>query len=199
MPRLMSFALTTPQFIDGSKTVTRRNGWKNLQPGDIVSACKKAMGMKKGEKVERLGDIEIVSIRRERLDAITLDDVAREGFPQWAPEQFIAMYCAANNCLRDREVTRIEFRRVDAQSVPAAKAIQPPSDQATETTSVDTGLIGRVEFRDDAGLSTLDRNGVAVVLLPSIRMPRLVTRREVDRSYRRNEKQCMAHGLNCIA
>lgn len=36
--RNMSFALTTPQILNRSKTVTRRAGWSFLKPGDIVCA-----------------------------------------------------------------------------------------------------------------------------------------------------------------
>lgn len=68
--RNMSFSLTTKQFIDGSKTVTRRLGWKFLKPGDRVMACEKCQGLKKGEKVKRLGEIEIINVTRERLDCI---------------------------------------------------------------------------------------------------------------------------------
>lgn len=38
MPRNMSFALTTSQIRDRSKTVTRRFGWWFLVPGDQVWA-----------------------------------------------------------------------------------------------------------------------------------------------------------------
>jgi len=70
MARLMSFAKTTHQVIDRSKTVTRRTGWKFLTPGARLWACEKTMGLQKGEKVRRLCLIEVVSVRRERLDAI---------------------------------------------------------------------------------------------------------------------------------
>lgn len=43
MPRNMSFALTTDQVKDRVKTVTRRNGWWFLKPGDIVNAVKKGV------------------------------------------------------------------------------------------------------------------------------------------------------------
>lgn len=33
MPRNISFSLTEPQFLDGTKDVTRRMGWKSLQAG----------------------------------------------------------------------------------------------------------------------------------------------------------------------
>ena len=39
------------------------------------------MGLRKGQRIVRLGLIEIVSTRAEPLNAITPDDVRREGFP----------------------------------------------------------------------------------------------------------------------
>ena len=63
----MSFMLTRQAVIDRTKTVTRRLGWDNLKPGDRLYAVTKAMGLKKGEKQERLGVIEVVSVRREEL------------------------------------------------------------------------------------------------------------------------------------
>ena len=69
--RMMSFALTERQLMDGSKTVTRRIGWRDLKPGARLLAVRKAMGLKPGEKVQPLCEIEVVSVRRERLDAIT--------------------------------------------------------------------------------------------------------------------------------
>ena len=46
--RLMSFALTTRQFLAHEKTVTRRLGWEFLKPGDRVCGVEKGMGLKKG-------------------------------------------------------------------------------------------------------------------------------------------------------
>lgn len=114
--RNISFFLTTPQFIDGSKDVTRRNGWKFLvgKTGVRLMAVEKGQGLKKGEKVKRLGEIEVVSAKLEPLNAMPLypDDCRREGFPDWTPWQFIRMYCAHNKCTPGTEITRIEFRRV---------------------------------------------------------------------------------------
>lgn len=109
MPRLMSFALTTRQFKDRTKTVTRRLGWLHLRAGDIIEGVEKAQGLKKGEQVKYLGRIRITSTRREPLDAITADDVRREGFPGWSPERFIAFFTKSHKCTRDRHVHRIEF------------------------------------------------------------------------------------------
>lgn len=110
--RSISFSLTTPQFLDGSKDVTRRLGWKNLKPGTRLRAVEKAMGLKKGEHPKVLGVIEVVDVRREPLQDITPDDVRREGFPHGDPNLFVQMFCDHMGCEPANEVTRIEFRRV---------------------------------------------------------------------------------------
>lgn len=112
MPRYISFSMTTPQFLAGTKDVTRRMGWKTLKAGDDLIAAKKCMGLKAGEKVEVLGTIRIVSVRREPLEDITPEDVVREGFPDWSTERFIAFFCAGHSCQPEDIVTRIEFARV---------------------------------------------------------------------------------------
>ncbi len=113
MARNMSFTLTTQQVQDRSKTVTRRLGWKSLQAGTLINACRKCMGLKKGEKVERLALIRITGTRWEPLNDITPDDVIKEGFPEWTPQQFIDLFCKANKCKPDALVNRIEFEYVD--------------------------------------------------------------------------------------
>jgi len=109
MPRNMSFAITKPQVIAGSKTVTRRLGWWKLKPGETVNAVEKAMGFKKGEKVQVIRQIRIVSIRTEPLNAIAKEDCAREGFPEMTPTDFVRLFCKFNDCAPDQEVNRIEF------------------------------------------------------------------------------------------
>jgi hypothetical protein len=134
--RNMSFALTAPQIIERSKTVTRRVGWKFLKEGDLLQPIRKGQGLKKGESPEKLGGpIRIVSVRRERLDAITPNDVIREGFQRGDVAWFIDMFCATHTIPDTRvgppkgrkyrqpfpmlpvdEVTRIEFEYMeDAQ------------------------------------------------------------------------------------
>jgi hypothetical protein len=110
--RHMSFALTTPQFIARTKTVTRRLGWESLMPGDVVMGVEKGQGLKKGEKVRRLGAIRIKDVRGEQLDAITQDDVIKEGFPEMTPNEFVDMFCRANRVWPRIVVTRIEFEYV---------------------------------------------------------------------------------------
>lgn len=106
----MSFALTTEQVKNQSKTVTRRNGWHKLQVGDLIQPIVKGMGLKKGEKQELIGcPIKITAISVQRLYQITKKDCVLEGFPEMTPEQFIDLYCAANKCTREKRVNRIEF------------------------------------------------------------------------------------------
>lgn len=115
-PRNISFALTTQQIIAESKDVTRRDGWLNIKPGDLLRPVDRVMGFKKGERprpllpADRL--IEVVSVRREPLDAITAKDVIREGFPELTPSEFVAMYRRHGDKAQDKKVTRIEFRYV---------------------------------------------------------------------------------------
>ena len=113
--RAMSFMLTTAQVLNQSKTVTRRDGWLNLKKGDRLRAVKKAMGLKKGEKHEVLGIIEVVNVTREELRAITGDECTREGFPQMAPLDFVEMFCKSHKGIQPAsEITRIEFKYVEA-------------------------------------------------------------------------------------
>ena len=110
MPRNMSFMLTKEQIRAKTKTVTRRLGWWFLKPDDVVWACEKCMGLKKGEKVRRICLIQIVDTHPEPLTAITQEECAKEGFPDMTPGQFIKMFCDFDRCKPDTIVNRIEFR-----------------------------------------------------------------------------------------
>jgi hypothetical protein len=119
MPTNVSFSLTTPQFRARSKDVTRRMGWLKVKVGDVLMGCEKCMGRKKGEPLVRLGLIEVVNVRRERLDAMLSpmnpaygkDECRREGFPDMTPAQFVAFFCASHKkCTPASYVTRIEFK-----------------------------------------------------------------------------------------
>ena len=111
----MSFALTTRQYEDRTKTVTRRLGWRKLKPGQRFTGIEKGQGLKKGEKVKRLHDSIVVSNTREPLYAIRgypKGETAKEGFPDMTPQQFIAMFCEHNGCSRDEMINRIEFKHL---------------------------------------------------------------------------------------
>ena len=77
----MSVSKTTEAVRSRKKTVTRRLGWQFLKPGDHLTLCKKVQGRKKGEPLERIAEVEVISVRREPLLAITDEDVAKEAVP----------------------------------------------------------------------------------------------------------------------
>jgi hypothetical protein len=115
MPRLMSVSLTESQVRARTKTVTRRTGWLMLQPGDRLTLCRKVMGRRKGEPLDRIIDVEVVSVRREPLHAITRADVAAEGFPEWTAAGFVAFFCDSHRGIQPgSDVTRIEWRYLEA-------------------------------------------------------------------------------------
>jgi hypothetical protein len=117
MPRLMAVSLTEPQVRARTKTVTRRLGWRMLKRGDRLTLCRKVMGRRRGEPLERIVDVEVISVRREPLDAITAGDVAAEGFPQMTAAQFVTFFCGTHRgCGPGTEITRIEWRYLDPPS-----------------------------------------------------------------------------------
>lgn len=114
--RNMSFALTTEQVRNRTKTVTRRIGWQFAKAGDVVQPVVQGQGIPKGGKVEKIGGpIRFTDVRREPLSAITIEDVAREGFPGQSDAWFCEMFCEANGLATYPTVTRIEFEYVEAK------------------------------------------------------------------------------------
>jgi len=120
MPRNMSFSHTTEQIRNRTKTVTRRKGWKFLQPGDVLNACVKCMGLKKGEKIERLCQIRVVCTSRESLArmkelAYGEEEAIQEGFPELSGVEFVEMFCKHMGVTPSEIVTRIEFEYLDPE------------------------------------------------------------------------------------
>jgi hypothetical protein len=112
--RLMSVAFTEDAVRERRKTVTRRAGWKFLKPGDTLTLCRKVMGRKKGEQLVRIAEVEVIDVRRERLDRMVTNlaygavETKREGFPGMIPAAFIRRYFTdAQGIPADAEVTRI--------------------------------------------------------------------------------------------
>lgn len=85
----MSVAMTEQAVRDRTKTVTRRKGWLAAKPGDRLTLVRKSQGRKPGEPLVRLAEVEVVSVRRERLWEITDEEVALEGFPGMRPVEFV--------------------------------------------------------------------------------------------------------------
>jgi hypothetical protein len=113
MPRNISFMLTTEQFKNRTKTVTRRLGWKFLKAGDVLMGCEKVQGIKKGE-LNRLGLIRVVSVRRELLGQITDSDVVKEGFPDMDNYSFVDFFIKEMKPHKGAStpVTRVEFEYI---------------------------------------------------------------------------------------
>lgn len=111
MPRNISFFLTTDQIRNKTKDVTRRDGWKFLKVGDILNACVKCQGLRKGEKIEKICQIEVLSLQRQRLTKMNKNECIREGFPEMSAIEFINMFCKSHKGVSaSSEVTRIEFK-----------------------------------------------------------------------------------------
>jgi len=119
MPRNISFSLTTKQFRDRSKTVTRRLRWDNVKVGDILMGVEKAMGLKPGEKMVRLGPIRVTDARNEPLQLMIDDpdygkaEAAKEGFPEMSGAEFVEMFCKHMKVVPSYAPKRIEFEYVD--------------------------------------------------------------------------------------
>jgi hypothetical protein len=111
----MSVPLTEGAVRERRKTVTRRVGWHHARAGMRLTLCRKVLGRKPNEPLVRLADVEIVSVRRERLDAITEEDVAREGFDGHSPAWFVAFFKAEMGVEADTAVTRIEWRYLESE------------------------------------------------------------------------------------
>jgi hypothetical protein len=112
----MSFFYTTDQVRNRTKTVTRRLGWAFLKGGETLNACVKCMGLKRGEKIERISQIHVLDARREPLNLMSIYpeygnlEAALEGFPMMGGREFVKMFCRHMRCHWDEEVTRIEFK-----------------------------------------------------------------------------------------
>lgn len=117
MPSNISFAKTVLPFRNRTKTVTRRKGWKKVKPGQILNGCVKCMGLKPGESIERLGQIRVISARREPLSLMADPDnpeygneeAIKEGFPELTGVEFVEMFCRDLDATPDEELTRIEY------------------------------------------------------------------------------------------
>jgi len=127
--------MTQDQFLDRSKDVTRRLGFKNLKRGESLMGCEKCQGLRKGDKISKLGAIVVVSVTFEPLQRMIDEplygrvEAEREGFPELTGGQFVEMFCSKMNCEPSTVVTRIEFKHVPAVSVEnkSAFTLLPPA------------------------------------------------------------------------
>lgn len=87
----MSVALTTQAVRDRAKTQSRRDGWLRLMAGDQLALCPKYRGVRREDR-ELITIVDVLSVRREPLSAITAGDVLAEGFPDFSPAEFVAFF-----------------------------------------------------------------------------------------------------------
>ena len=124
MSRLMSVAFTEQAVRDRTKTVTRRKGWTFLKPGDRLTLCRKVMGRKPGEALERIVDVEVIHVQRHSLsDLLAADpqeareEMRKEGFPGMTPGEFIHQFFVYAQGMSSHDlVTRIEWRYLDDEA-----------------------------------------------------------------------------------
>lgn len=115
MPRNMSFMLTKRQYRDQSKAVTRRLGWAFAKVGEMVNGCEKCQGLKKGEKIVKMGRHRFIDLRWEPLRRMIdepeygREEVIKEGFPEMNAAEFVDFFCKHNGCTPETPVHRMEF------------------------------------------------------------------------------------------
>jgi hypothetical protein len=114
-------------FSAGSKDVTRRMRWEWAAPGLYLLAVSKSQGLAPGESAEIFGVVQIVDVRREPLNAITADDVRREGFPGMSPAGFVSMSYSHMGAKPFDLVRRIEFLHVDPMRVAGVREHLTPA------------------------------------------------------------------------
>ncbi len=117
----MSFSHTTRQVRERTKTVTRRLGWRHLKAGELIRACVKCMGLKKGNKVEGIAVIRVVSVRSELLSNLYHheygdEEATKEGFPELNGEEFVQFFKGLHSTKDIQVVNRIEFEYVDSDT-----------------------------------------------------------------------------------
>lgn len=118
--RRMSFPHSAPEVLDRLQTVTRRVGWRSLEPNDLIEAVEKTRGLKQGEPVRVLALLRVRDVRVEPLSRLTddpgyaEDELPREGLPCWSTNHFIARFLRTHRLkTADVDVTRIEFDYVE--------------------------------------------------------------------------------------
>lgn len=126
--RLLSCAHTIEQVRRRKKTQTRRIGWWKdkrgnhlVRPGDRLQLVRKAMGRKPGEPVDVLAVVEVTEVRREPLNFITREEVAAEGFPEWAEQSyqrwhFVRFFTRTFGVQAAEPVTVITWRYLDGEA-----------------------------------------------------------------------------------
>lgn len=127
----MSVSHTTEAVRRRQKTVTRRLGWRFLKVGDRLTLCEQVMG-RRGAPLVRLAEVEVVSVRREKVLQINDHDILCEGvevvpgrFCEIRPDTgqpyagaWAVWFCKTFGGDFDTEVTRIEWKYLEEATQP---------------------------------------------------------------------------------
>jgi hypothetical protein len=81
MARLLRCAFTERPVVDRVTTVHPPTGLDVPETRRPAHAVPHGEGRRPGEPLVRIAEVQVVSVRRERLGDITADEAAREGFP----------------------------------------------------------------------------------------------------------------------
>ena len=143
MARLLRCAFPDRPVVDRVTGHPPTGGWTFRNPGDRLTLCRTVRGRRPGEPLVRIAEVQVVSVRRERLGDITADELAREGFPGMTPEEFVdRVFVTAQRIRPDDLVTRIEWVYID-----------DPADPATGTTARRPAHPGAVDRRGRGALT----------------------------------------------
>lgn len=115
----MGFQHSLAQVRNHSKTVTRRLGWKFLTLADMLYACEKSMGLRKGEKKIIYETLQPICLRWEPLNRMIVNpeygrqECIKEGFPHLSPKEFVDMVLKmhrAEKLTPESLIHRIEYK-----------------------------------------------------------------------------------------
>lgn len=114
--RYMSFFYTTKQYVDETKTETSRKGWDFAVPGfKFMGVEKGGMGLKKGEKIKKLGPSVVVKIEKIKCSPEYYggDHVVAEGFSGMSPSEFVNNILIKKcKCRFNQKLNRITFKHI---------------------------------------------------------------------------------------
>jgi hypothetical protein len=119
-PLVFSAPGTADSVLAGTKTVTRRLITNPLKPGCRwrEGAHARIYRLTPRAKGKPIGEVQIVGVRQEMLDAITLADVKAEGFPHFTVQDFLSLFRLLHpRHAHEWRVHRIEFKLTGASHV----------------------------------------------------------------------------------
>lgn len=142
-PPPMSFALRAAALRARTACVTRRLGWRDLQPGTVLRAVEKGLCLQNGDTLQTLAYIRVVDVRIEPLlrlewDRIYgLDECRLEGLSDHPilcePSAYVQFFCRLYGCDVTTFITRIRFDYVSQLDADLTERWEDVIQEAEET------------------------------------------------------------------